>query len=65
MTSRGIKQLDAASGGHVEFDFQVTIAGDLFSLADITSADLHNQAGITPRVFQLHQAVSCLFSMSK
>ncbi len=34
MTSRGIKQLDAASGGHVELDFQVTIAGDLFSLVD-------------------------------
>jgi hypothetical protein len=34
MTSRGIKQLDAASGGHVELDFQVTTAGDLFSLVD-------------------------------
>ncbi len=59
MTSRGIKQLDAASGGHVELDFQVTIAGDLFSLVDNSLAVPDEQEN---HIHRISVAKACITS---
>lgn len=64
MTSRGIKHLDAASGGHVELDFQVTKVGDLFSLVDRYPA-LPDETGSHKTAVQSYQGAILHFIMSK